>query len=64
MAGNGVAERAFAGAVGAHQGVDFATVNFEIHTFEDRLATDGHMQVGDAEGFGHFWIVKSDHVTS
>ena len=62
MAGDGVAEGAFAGAVGAHEGVNFAAVNFEVHAFEDRLAADGDMQVGDAKRFGHLvWFIDGDH---
>ncbi len=40
MPHDGVAQRALAGAVGAHQGVNFAAVDLEVHAPENRLAVD------------------------
>ena len=54
MAHDGQAERRFAGAVRAHQGMHFAATDFEIHASKNRLAADGHVQISDLQRFGHF----------
>ncbi len=62
MAGDGIAKSAFAGAVGTHEGVDFAAAELEVQAFENGLAVDGNVQVGDVKGFGHLvWFIDGDH---
>ena len=62
MAGDGVAEGAFAGAVRTHESVNFAAAELEVQAFEDGLAVNGNVQVGDAKGFGHLvWFIDGDH---
>ena len=44
-----IAERALAGAVGTHQGVDLAAADLQVHPLEDFLPLDGDMKVLDDE---------------
>ena len=45
MPHDGKAKRALARAVGAHQGVDFAAVDLQIHAAENRLPFDRDVQI-------------------
>src|SRR5258708_30229400 len=65
VAHQGVGQRALAGAVGAHQGVDFSLADGQGHAAEDHLALDAGMEVANFEnarllgdrGFGHeLWL--------
>ena len=47
VAGDGVGERALAGAVWPHQCVDFALADGQVDTLQNRLAFDGGVQVFD-----------------
>ena len=53
MAHDGEAQRALARAVGAHQGVDLAAADLEVHSLEDRLARHADVQIADRQRFGH-----------
>ena len=53
--GEDVGQRALAGAVGSHDGVDFTSLHFQIETAENFLAVDSNVQVLDAE---HGSIIK------
>ena len=54
-----VAERALAGAVGAHQRVRLAAADRQVHAAQDRLAFDGHVQVRDLQRFSHCQYSRS-----
>ena len=56
LAGDDVGQRRLAGAVGAHDGGDFAVLNGEVETVEDLLVLDGDGQVLD---FDHCSKVRS-----
>ena len=47
VAHEGVCEGAFAGAVGAHDGVDFALVDCEADAFDDLLAFNAYVKIFD-----------------
>ena len=53
MAEDGETQRAFAGAVRAHQGVDFAAVDGERNAFENRFVGDAYVKIGNGECVGH-----------
>ena len=47
VAGNDPGEGAFAVAVGSHDGVHFAAVNFEVHALQYFFIADGSVQIAD-----------------
>ena len=49
VAGDGVGQRALAGAVRPHQRVHFALADGQVDALQDRLAFDGDVQVFDHE---------------
>ena len=53
VAHQGVAQRALARAVGAHQGVDLALADRQVDPLEDLLAVDGDVQVLDRKDLAH-----------
>ena len=53
-----VAERALAGAVGAHQRVDLATTDGQVDPLENLLPLDGDMEPADDELVGMvIWLL-------
>jgi hypothetical protein len=49
MAGDSLGEGAFAGAIGAHDGMDFALPDREGDALDDGFLADGDMKVLDFE---------------
>ena len=56
MPHQGVAQSAFAGAVGAHQGVHFTLAERQVHAAQDLLAPNGHMQIFDRKNLAHQFV--------
>ena len=52
MAGHDLGERALAGSVLAHDGMDLTLGNLQREPLEDRLVADGGMQVANGKGMG------------
>ena len=58
VTGQGIGQRALAGAVGPHQSVDFAGPYFQIDAVQDRQIRDGDMEIANSQQMAHvrIWI--------
>ena len=58
MAHDGEAQRALAGAVGSHQGMDFAAANPQVDPPQNRLSRHAYVQIADRQGFFHELLIE------